>query len=589
MPAAPALPSTGSSDDDGEVRASQADSGLLRHLAAAHGMHCHYDSGAATAAVFRSEFRAGQPVLRQGRPGGPLMDQTGRVIPGEHAGAYLAEAARFPDLNADTLYQRIIPGAVAGEQASPRSTAHATFSISAIQARDTGRPQVVYADGDAAVASSEPPAGGGAYYLATLHGQDVHWTRHMNGTAEPVSHHLRAVDLSVIAGETAAGFPAAQPADGTAVREPGEGAPASPQPSAPSLGESPAAAPAATGAPGGPGTGQEDRGHPGSPDGAEEPGPGMTPEELGFARQSAVDYALFGISRPSLDQEERALDYAAWYMAEFGDEESMGDLPGHDHALRWFADRGYPAREPVSTPGWQRDQDQPGAESAADPAVPPGRPAPEPPAGPWSAAGLRQLAEAYGLAAETGRTGGTLTVTVHDQGRTVLLYDDLNGTVAGGRRLDPAQVAAYLAAYARYPQLPPRCLLGLARPGPAEPAPLTLTTARELAARHGLEVRVRRAGGQSYITFCEPGTPGDFAGDIEIPPEPVLSYPAGSDSARHGPCAVPVAAIGSYLAAYRENVPPAMFSVREPYDWRSRFALLTPYLIDGGGHFMPAV
>ena len=181
---------------------------------------------------------------------------------------------------------------------------------------------------------------------------------------------------------------------------------------------------------------------------------------------------------------------------------------------------------------------------------------------PAPAAGLRQLAAAHGLAADTARMGGTLTVTVHDQGRTVLLHDDISGTTAGGRRLDPAEVPAYLAAYVRHPQLPPRCLLDLARYDPAEPAPLTLTAARETAALHGLEVRVRRAGGQSYITFCEPGTPAEFPGDIAIPGLPVLSYPAGSDSARHGPCAVPVAAIGSYLAAYRENIPPAMLPSR---------------------------
>jgi hypothetical protein len=214
---------------------------------------------------------------------------------------------------------------------------------------------------------------------------------------------------------------------------------------------------------------------------------------------------------------------------------------------------------------------------------------PEPPAAPGSAAGLRQFAATHGLAVGTARTGGTLTVTVHDQGRTVLLHDDINGTTAGGRRLDPAEVPAYLAAYVRHPQLPPRCLLDLARHEPAEPAPLTLTAARKIAARHGLEVRVRRVGGQSYITFCEPGIAAEFPGDIAIPGLPVLSYPAGSDSARHGPCTVPVAAIGSYLAAYRENVPPAMFTVPERYDWRRRVVPLTPHLIDGSGHFIPAV
>ncbi len=284
----------------------------------------------------------------------------------------------------------------------------------------------------------------------------------------------------------------------------------------------------------------------------------MTEEELDAVHASATRYPLFGIREPSPQQAERALDYASWYMAAYGDEESMEDLPSHPWAWERFAGQGYPVRERARAASAERDQNQPAPGAVAGTAVAPVRAGPEPPAAPGSAAGLRQLAEAYGLAAETSRTSGTLTVTVHDQGRTVLLHDDVNGTKAGGRRLDPAQAAAYLAAYASYPQLPPRCLLDLARHDPAEPAPLTLTSARETAALHGLEVRVRRVGGQSYITFCEPGTSGAYPGDIEIPGEPVLSYPAGSGSARHGPCSVPVAAIGSYLAAYRENVPPAM-------------------------------
>ena len=366
---------------------------------------------------------------------------------------------------------------------------------------------------------------------------------------------------------------------------PQSGAPAahaSPEPGAGSAGAAGGAAPA-HGAPRKSGAGQAGGAHPGSPGGAEEPGPGMTPEELDFVHQNAFEYALFGISRPSPDQEERALDYAAWYMAEFGDGESMDDLPGHDHALRWFADRGYPAREYANATRGHRDQGQPGAE----PTGPPGRADPEPPADPWGAAGLCQLAEACGLAAATDRAGGTLTVTVHDQGRTVLVHDDLTGaTMAGGRRLDPAQVVAYLAAYARHPQLPPRCLLGLARHDLTEPAPLTLTAARGLAARYGLEVRVRRAGGRSYINFCEPSAFHGFGGNRYTP---VLSYLAGADSAYHGPCAVPVAAIDSYLGAYRTSVPAATFAALEPMDCGYRAVPLTPHLIDGSGLFIPAV
>lgn len=240
--------------------------------------------------------------------------------------------------------------------------------------------------------------------------------------------------------------------------------------------------------------------------------------------------------------------------------------------------------------GQDGDEDHRPAEASEAATAASGQPDQEPSAAAPGTVDLRQLAAVYGLSVETTRTRGTLTSTVHDHGRTILLHDDIGGAYAGGRRLDPAAVPAYLAAYARNPQLPPRCLLDLARQDPSESPVLTLTAARETATQHGLEVRIRRVNGQSYITFCEPGTIGNFAGDIEIPGEPVLSYPAGSDSARHGPCTIPVAAIGNYLAAYRENVPAAMFTVPEQrHEWRSRVVALTPHLVDGSGHFMPAV
>ena len=199
-----------------------------------------------------------------------------------------------------------------------------------------------------------------------------------------------------------------------------------------------------------------------------------------------------------------------------------------------------------------------------------------------NAADLRQLAAAYLLSIDTGPAGarGTQLTVVHDHGRTVLLHDDVSGTSAGGYRLDPGDVPAYLAAYLRHPQLPPRCLADLARQDPAAPGGLTLAGARETAARHNLEVRVRRVAGQSYITFCEPGITG----------LPVLSYPAGTGSALHGPSTVPVAAIDSYLFTYRRSIPAAMFTApaAAPPDWARRVTQLTPHLIDEGGYFIRA-
>ena len=124
--------------------------------------------------------------------------------------------------------------------------------------------------------------------------------------------------------------------------------------------------------------------HPSSPGGTEKPDTGQTPpgsgltrEDLDFAYQHACEYAL-GTSRdPGPEQEERALDYAAWYLAAYRDEESMADLPDHRHAWARFAEQGYPAREPARTASGQRDQDQPGTGVTAE-ATGPTAAAPEP-------------------------------------------------------------------------------------------------------------------------------------------------------------------------------------------------------------------
>ena len=194
--------------------------GSLVDLAAAHGLYARVHDRNGTTAVFRSEVRAGQPVLRQDYPGGPLLNEPGRIIPEKHAAAYLAAAARDPALTADDLYRQVIPGAAAGEDAWPRSHGHISFSHAAIKAREDSRPWAVYADGQAAVAAPQPPASGAAYYLATPAGQDMQWTRHLHGETEPVTHHLRPQDLSVIAGETAAA-----PAPAATQAPPGQQAP----------------------------------------------------------------------------------------------------------------------------------------------------------------------------------------------------------------------------------------------------------------------------------------------------------------------------------------------------------------------------
>ena len=217
--------------------------GSLASLAAVHGMHARVNSNTGTTVVYRSEIRAGQPVLRQDYPGGPLLNQPGRVIPEEHAAAYLAAAARSAALSADDLYQQVIPGAGAGEEAWPRPHCHVTYSTAAIRAREAARPWVVYADGQAAVAAPDPPASGAAYYRVTPHGQDVQWTRHLHGETQPVTHHLRPQDLSLIARETAAA--PGQPDPAAPEQPPAQAFPGQHAPGPAAAGSTPAGQPAA--------------------------------------------------------------------------------------------------------------------------------------------------------------------------------------------------------------------------------------------------------------------------------------------------------------------------------------------------------
>ena len=309
--------------------------------------------------------------------------------------------------------------------------------------------------------------------------------------------------------------------------------------------------------------------------------------------RQTLDTFIRSATRLASRAQATAEDPAAWARVFAGIPGNAPDTNPHPEAIT--PDRAQPAAgspEPGAAPAGNqqggRDSDEPGDtrapaaddDTAAPSAARPVDAAPALPAACRSAADLRQLAAAYGLSIDTESAGarGTQLTVVHDDGRTVLLHDDISGTSAGGYRLDPGEVPAYLAAYARHPQLPSRCLADLVRQDPGAPGSLTLAGAREIAARHDLEIRIRRARGQAYITFCEPGTAGP----------PVLSYPAGTGTACHGPCTVPVAAINGYLLTYRVSVPAVMFTApaAAPQDWARRVAQLTPHLVDGGGYFI---
>jgi N12 class adenine-specific DNA methylase len=202
---------------------------------------------------------------------------------------------------------------------------------------------------------------------------------------------------------------AAQP--GTDTRADTTGTDATDPPAAsgpPGQGQEPAAS--ATGPPAEPDTGQQPPGHaaratpaaaaaagshhPGPPDGAGKPGdgqgppgPGLSREDLDFAYQHAYEYALGGSRDPSPEQEERAQDYAAWYLAAFRGEESLADLPGHGHAWAQFTERGYPARQPAATASSQDGQDQPATQATPEAASTPAPAGPQSPAAASTTAG----------------------------------------------------------------------------------------------------------------------------------------------------------------------------------------------------------
>ena len=183
----------------GDAPAEMVTAGL-QQLAARHGMHARVSKD--SIAIYRSETFAGQPVLRQDHPGGPLLNEPGRIIAGDHANAYLAEAARHPDLNPDDLYQQVIPDAIAGERAAASENARAMFSAASTFTSPTGRPWHVYADGSAAVATPEPPRSAAYYRVTTDDGVLGRWTLHVDGRIEHLDG--RPQDTSAIAGKPAA-------------------------------------------------------------------------------------------------------------------------------------------------------------------------------------------------------------------------------------------------------------------------------------------------------------------------------------------------------------------------------------------------
>ncbi len=162
----------------------------------------------------------------------------------------------------------------------------------------------------------------------------------------------------------------------------GPGAPASP------VAGTPAAAPPARDGEPADGTRPQSPAVPEDPgDGEPAPGQGVSREGADFRYELAYAFAL-GSNPPGSFEDERARDYAAWYMARHGGEEPAGEIPAHSFEWRRFAELGYPARAPAA------EQAEAGTAAPADEPVA----ADAPPAGPAGGTGTEESAHALAAA-----------------------------------------------------------------------------------------------------------------------------------------------------------------------------------------------
>jgi hypothetical protein len=237
-------------------------------------------------------------------------------------------------------------------------------------------------------------------------------------------------------------------------------------------------------------------------------------------------------------------------------------------------DAGEPHAGQQSLTGEQETRPEPGspADTAAVPQAASAGNSSSPQGQADAATRLRALAGQHGLTVTADRLSPANTlITITDGDRAVLLHDDISGTKAGGIRIDLREADAYLVARRDYPGLPAGALLDWVRRSPDAPAQLSLSAARSIAEDCGLVAQPVRAAGQPFIVFREPGCS-----------RAVLAYRPASPAASSGLVTVPVPAIGAYLRAYREAIPPrwaAVFGKRD--DWASQVTALAPYLIGG--------
>ncbi|MGH3190580.1 MAG: hypothetical protein ACRDOL_25605, partial [Streptosporangiaceae bacterium] len=198
-PAADTRPA-GSPDQPGDRLAAFSD------LAARHGLHAMPGEFGGEILISDGQ-QPGRFALCQERPGAPVLNSRGRLIPLSRADAYLAAYAASPGTDPDQLYALAAgPSHPArDEHVFPAAQALAAQEHAAGRAREAGTPCYIYGDGMALVATMTEPAGR-AHYTVTPAGQ---WTA--EGQAAPLAGHPpgRAAFSSLLPGPPAP--PPAQP------------------------------------------------------------------------------------------------------------------------------------------------------------------------------------------------------------------------------------------------------------------------------------------------------------------------------------------------------------------------------------------
>lgn len=198
QPGGPAPAAPAASDDKAANPPARAGGDLpfLQGLAGRHGLATQAGSWNADYSICR-ERPADYEIVRIERPGGPLLDKNGRVIPDDHADAYLAayasgRAAGDPDA-LYTLAVAATPGGSDAEKSFATTWSDRARHSAEMRARLTRAAAYIYGDGRALVVTSTPP--GDRPHFAFSDGQwaGTEGTFPLEDEMPPLPIHLTAI------------------------------------------------------------------------------------------------------------------------------------------------------------------------------------------------------------------------------------------------------------------------------------------------------------------------------------------------------------------------------------------------------------